>query len=442
MVRRHYGFSALLLGLTLLSGGPAGAQSAGEERPARIGVLAYRGVDAAMSRWQSLADYLSASVDGWRFELVPLTLASAPQQIETKKIDFLLTNPGHFVTLAERFGLSALSTRERATEEADTASGAGGLLQYGTAIIVRTESAVRGLDDLKGRTVAAVSPDAFGGFQMAWKEFDSQGIDAFEDLGSIRFMGFPQDAIVFAVLDGEVDAGIVRSGLIELLASENRLNLAGIRVLNANMQLDYPHRISSRLYPEWPLAALPGIDKSLREKVLVALLKTQDRGIARAHGLHDIWSAPLSYNAVRSLVDAYRARIEQRTEGAAAVPAALAALLAVMTILTLLSAWTLLQRRTALAQGILDVQHAGPEPDPALDQAQHLFEKLTRRERQILALICSGHQTKSIAETLHISPKTVEFHRTNLLQKTEAGTTPHLVQMATRLGFDQGVSLG
>ncbi len=442
MIRRHHGFGALLLGLTLLSATPAGAQTAGDERPARIGVLAYRGVEAAMSRWQSLADYLSASVDGWRFELVPLTLASTPQQIESKKIDFLLTNPGHFVTLAERFGLSALSTRERATEEADTASGAAGLLQYGTAIVVRNDSTLRGLDDLKGRTVAAVSPDAFGGFQMAWKEFDSQGIDAFEDLGSIRFMGFPQDAIVFAVLDGEVDAGIVRSGLIELLASEGRLDIAAIRVLNANMQLDYPHRISSRLYPEWPLAALPGIDKSLREKVLVALLKTQDRRIARSHGLHDIWSAPLSYDAVRSLVDAYRNRVERRTDGSATVPATLMAMLAIMTVLTLLSAWTLLRRRTALEREAFGPREARPDPDPALDQAQQLFQRLTRRERQILALICSGHQTKSIAETLNISPKTVEFHRTNLLQKTEAGTTPHLVQLATRLGFDQGVSLG
>jgi len=36
----------------------------------------------------------------------------------------------------------------------------------------------------------------------------------------------------------------------------------------------------------------------------------------------------------------------------------------------------------------------------------------------------------------------VEFHRANLLKKTDAGTTTRLVQMATRLGYDLGFSRG
>lgn len=452
MVRCRAWLGGVFLSLTTMSGiGPTCGQTAVEgpvppvsadagTRMARIGVLAYRGVDAAMSRWQPLADYLSASVPQWRFELVPLTLSSAPQQIEAKGIDFVVTNPGHFVTLAERFGLSALSTRERSALQAQ-AGDAKGLLQYGTAIVVREDSTIQALDDLKDRKIAAVSPDAFGGFQMAWQEFHTQGIDAFADFGSIRFMGFPQDAIVFAVLDNEVDAGIVRSGLIELLAAEGRLDMAEIRVLNANMQLGYPHRISSRLYPEWPFAALPGIDKSLREKVLLSLLQTQQPQTAARYGLHDTWSAPLAYDGVRDLIGAYRSRLEARPGAlSAAGPLAMFALAAALIGLTLISALALLRRRTELSHPLPPA--LPPEPDPELGQAQELFETLTRREREILALICSGHQTKGIAQRLHISPKTVEFHRTNLLQKTEAGTTPHLVQLATRLGFDQGVSLG
>jgi two-component system sensor histidine kinase TtrS len=452
MVRYRALLGGLLLSLTIMSGAkPACAQTAdtnagpgslapGQEQRTRIGVLAYRGVEAALARWQPLADYLSASVPGWRFELVPLTLASAPRQIEAKGIDFLLTNPGHFVTLAERFGLSALSTRERAARQDRADSGNDGLLQYGTAIVVRKQSPIQALDDLKDRKVAAVSPDAFGGFQMAWREFQAQGIDAFHDFGSMRFMGFPQDAIVFAVLDGDADAGIVRSGLVELLAAEGRLDLREIRVLNANMQLGYPHRISSRLYPEWPFAALPGIDKTLRENVLLALLKTQSPETAAQFGLNDTWSAPLAYDEVRSLIGAYRIGTEPRQGGMAFGLFGILALAVTLAGLALFTAYAFLQRRTELARPIASAQP--PEADPEMDQAQELFEKLTRRERQILALICSGHQTKSIAEKLHISPKTVEFHRTNLLHKTEAGTTPHLVQMATRLGFDQGISLG
>ena len=70
------------------------------------------------------------------------------------------------------------------------------------------------------------------------------------------------------------------------------------------------------------------------------------------------------------------------------------------------------------------------------------FENLTRREREILSLICRGEPTKAIAGKLSISPKTVEYHRANLLHKTKARSTPRMVQLATRFGFDQVPTLG
>ena len=433
------------LGVIVASGiiasgiGPAHGQTAGNRdaagNVARIGVLAFRGAETAIARWRPLASYLSESIPQWRFDLVPVTLVSAPQQIEAKQIDFLITNPGHYVTLAERFGLSALSTRERQAQ-----SGGVGLLQFGTVIFTRKDSAIQALDDLKGRRVAAVSPDAFGGFQLAWHEMQEQGINVFNDLGSIHFMGFPQDAIVVAVLDGEADAGIVRSGLLELLAAEGRLDAAGLRVLNSNMQLDYPHKVSSRLYPEWPFASLPGIDKALREDVLRALLQTQDTDFSAQYGLRDKWSAPLAYGAVRALVGSYRDHIKGEPGGWAASSLATMALAAAVIALTVLTAFSLLRRRPGPVMG--EAVSGPADPNPEMDAALERFETLTRREREVLSLICNGSQTKTIAEKLQISPKTVEFHRTNLLHKTDAGTTPHLVQLATRLGFDQGLSPG
>ncbi len=80
--------------------------------------------------------------------------------------------------------------------------------------------------------------------------------------------------------------------------------------------------------------------------------------------------------------------------------------------------------------------------DPEIADIKRRFESLTKRELEILSMICFGHPSKEIAETLGISPKTVEYHRANLLQKTDAGTTAHLVQLATRFGYDLGITLG
>ena len=56
--------------------------------------------------------------------------------------------------------------------------------------------------------------------------------------------------------------------------------------------------------------------------------------------------------------------------------------------------------------------------------------KLTFRQRQILALIMTGHPNKIIAADLGISQRTVENHRASIMRKTECKSLPKLVQVA------------
>ncbi len=406
-----------------------------QEKIARVGVLAFRGTDAAKTRWEPLLRYLSASIPNWRFELVPVTLITAPERLEANALDFIITNPGHYVSLAERFQLSALATRERRHLNQKS-----GLLNYGTAIFTRSDrDEIQTLSDLSGQTLAAVSPEAFGGFQMAWFEFHRQGIDPFAALKTIRYIGFPQDQIIADVLEGRADAGAVRSGLLETLVHEGRLDLSKVKVLLGNAQTSYPFLISGRLYPEWPFAARLGTDRRLAEAVTRALLMTQDPVLAARNGLLDLWSAPLSYEGVRSVVSAYRSRRESTKNEPSLFGSDLFWLVfaAAAGALGLAAGYSI--RRTSANVGATTVAGADAQngDDAAFDQHKSRFEALTRREREVLRLICGGEPTKRIAETLHISPKTVEYHRSNLLQKTEAGSTPRLVQLATKLGFDQ-----
>lgn len=52
---------------------------------------------------------------------------------------------------------------------------------------------------------------------------------------------------------------------------------------------------------------------------------------------------------------------------------------------------------------------------------------LTKREKEILELICNQYTTNEIADKLFISPRTVEGHRNNLLLKTESKNVAGLV---------------
>lgn len=62
-------------------------------------------------------------------------------------------------------------------------------------------------------------------------------------------------------------------------------------------------------------------------------------------------------------------------------------------------------------------------------------EPLTAREQEVLKLIAEAHTNKSIAEILHLSEKTVESHRGNLLRKLGMRDRVELVRYAIRRGL-------
>lgn len=63
------------------------------------------------------------------------------------------------------------------------------------------------------------------------------------------------------------------------------------------------------------------------------------------------------------------------------------------------------------------------------------LELLTPRQREILQLIAEGHSTKEIAHTLQVSVKTVETHRTQLMERLGIHDVAGLVRFAIRVGL-------
>jgi two-component system response regulator NreC len=59
-------------------------------------------------------------------------------------------------------------------------------------------------------------------------------------------------------------------------------------------------------------------------------------------------------------------------------------------------------------------------------------DALTRREKEIVRLVVEGLSNKEIAEKLFISIRTVDSHKTNILQKLKLKSTVELVKFAIR----------
>lgn len=76
---------------------------------------------------------------------------------------------------------------------------------------------------------------------------------------------------------------------------------------------------------------------------------------------------------------------------------------------------------------------------PSLDTGKNPSElfghTLTPRQREVLQLVAEGKTTKEISTALHISPKTVEFHRNSLMDELGVRTTAELTRYAISRGI-------
>ena len=256
--------------------------------PVRIGVLAFLGSEAALSDWSPLATHLEASLPGRRFTLAYYDAAGLREAVSRQEVDLVITNSGHYAALESELGVSRLAT----LESPGVPSPARAL---GSAVIARADRRdLNTLPDLKDKRVVAVGEEAFGGFQVAWREFRRQGIEP-EDFAQLDFVGFPMSSIVTAVANGEADAGIVRACLLEDLARSGAIRLADFKVLSPRREAGFTCGLSTDLYPDWPIATLRHTDLQLAKAVTAALLSMPPSPGGYA------WTAPVDYRPVHDL---------------------------------------------------------------------------------------------------------------------------------------------
>ena len=152
------------------------------------------------------------------------------------------------------------------------------------------------------KRVAIIS---LGGFQMAWREMNEEGIAPYEDLSRLSFGGI-HDQVVLAVRDGRVDAGTVRTNILERMALEGSIDLQEFRVINQKSDPTFPLSHSTRLYPEWPFSKVKHTSNKLAQRVAVALFNMPGDHPAALAGKNSGWTIPLDYQPVHELMQELR----------------------------------------------------------------------------------------------------------------------------------------
>jgi len=270
-----------------------------DSRPVRIGVLAYRGVASALAQWGAHAAYLDARLAPRTFRIVPLGYDELTKAVHDRTVDFVITNTGHYTELELTGGVSRIATRQLHSPN-------GTLDRFGGTAVARAgRDDLSSYRDLRGQSLMIPDRSSLGGWQVHAGEALEQGIDLRQAPRSIAETG-NHETVVLGVLEGRADAGFVRSDLIESMAAQGKIRLDDLKILNLRQEPDYPYALSTRLYPEWPLAQVTGTPDTLARQVLIALLNLPaDSEAARAAGLHG-WAVPLSYKAVDELFRSLR----------------------------------------------------------------------------------------------------------------------------------------
>jgi two-component system, LuxR family, sensor histidine kinase TtrS len=278
----------------------------GHAREVAVGVFAWQDEQATAAQWGSVIEALNQALPEHRFELHRYDAAGLRQAVAQHQLDLLITSPGNYVAVEGELGLSRIATLS-------SPGAASPARAIGSAVFVRSDRKdIKDVAALAGKRLAAVAPDAFAGYLVAAGELKRLGIDPESDV-HMRFVGLPMSNVVDAVRRGDADAGVVRSCVLEQLVAQGRLRPSDVRVLSPRQEPGLDCRLSTPLYPDWPIAVTRDTDPALAKAVARVLLAMPE-GQGRVS-----WVVPADYQPVHDLYRELRvgpyASLRQLTPG-------------------------------------------------------------------------------------------------------------------------------
>jgi diguanylate cyclase (GGDEF)-like protein/PAS domain S-box-containing protein len=231
----------------------------------RFGVFAYAGVERTRAQYQPLVDYLNTQLEK-EVVLDVLTQEELDRKIAERQVDIVTTNPTHFLVVRQQYPMSgAIATLVSVSKEGKPATKLAGV------IVVRPESTIETLEDIRGKTISTPSLKHMGGYRAQVFELHSNGIEINEQNNKIIQTHNSHQDVVRDVILKKAEVGFIRDGILEDMISKGEIKRDDIRIIHEQKWPNYPYRVSTRLYPEWPVFTLPHTSQEDTKAFLGAL---------------------------------------------------------------------------------------------------------------------------------------------------------------------------
>lgn len=238
-----------------------------------LGILNTSGNEAENVLYAETASVLKDKLKPRNVEVSTYDLPGLEKAIAAGKLDFFITNPGFYVSSREKLDTTALaSQRNQFFGRPDRALGS-------VFVVPRLNSNVFSLRDLRGKSVCAVAPNAYGGLYIALGELNRRGFNPDSFFSSIHYTGYPMPKVLEELKAGKCEAAIVRTCLLEELSASGQIKQNEFRVIEPRPKDSKEFCVrSTELYPGWVFAATMNTSEALRKettKILFSLPAVQ-----------------------------------------------------------------------------------------------------------------------------------------------------------------------
>lgn len=230
----------------------------------KFGVFAYLGNEETHKKYSPLVKYLSETLNK-NVVLEVLSQEEMEEKINLQELHIATTNPTHFLVIRQKFALSgAIATLVGINNNTPTSN-------LGGVIITRSDSTINSLADIRGKKIATPSIKHMGGFRAQAYELYKIGIDLTKNNKNILELKSSHQDVVNAVLNKKADVGFIRDGVIEAMVNEGFIHSEDFKIINEQHNTKHPYVVSTALYPEWPVFALPYTDENIVKEFIAAL---------------------------------------------------------------------------------------------------------------------------------------------------------------------------
>ena len=238
-----------------------------------LGILNTSGNEAENVLYAETASVLKDKLKPRNVEVSTYDLPGLEKAIAAGKLDFFISNPGFYVSSRQKLDTTALASQSNQFfVRPDRALGS-------VFVVPKQNSNIFSLRDLRGKSVCAVAPNAYGGLYIALGELNRRGFDPDKFFSSVHYSGYPMPKVLEELKAGKCEAAIVRTCLLEELSASGQIKENEFRVIESRPSGSKEHCIrSTELYPGWVFAATKNTSETLRKettKILFSLPAVQ-----------------------------------------------------------------------------------------------------------------------------------------------------------------------